>query len=44
MGLLHEVSAFLEHGFGVRVMSAFPSPLGLGLFQLVDVVWRENLT
>jgi hypothetical protein len=43
MGLLHEVSAFLEHDFGVRVMLAFPSPLGLGLFQLEDVVQRENL-
>jgi hypothetical protein len=43
MGLLHEVSAFLEHDFGVRVMLAFPSPLVLGLFQLEDAVQCENL-
>jgi hypothetical protein len=43
MGLLHKVSAFLEHDFGIRVMSSFPSPLGLGLFQLEDVVRCENL-
>lgn len=41
--LLHEVVAFLQHEFPVRVISAFPSPLGLGLFQLENPIQRETL-
>jgi len=41
--LLHEVVAFLQHEFPVRVVSAFPSPLGLGLFQLENPIKRETL-
>jgi len=41
--LLQEVTDFLQHEFPVRVLSAFPSPLGLGLFQFENPVQRECL-
>jgi len=41
--LLHEVVAFLQHEFPVRVISTFLSPLGLGLFQLENPIQRETL-
>lgn len=37
------MSVFLEHDFPVWVVSAFPSPLGLGRFQFEDTTQRENL-
>lgn len=42
-GLLHDVREFLEHDFYVRVVSAYPSPLGLGLFQFENPVQCEEL-
>lgn len=41
--LLQDVSEFLEEQFPVRVLSAFPSPLGWGLFQLENPTQRNNL-
>ena len=41
--IIHEVVAFLQHEFPVRVVSAFPSPLGLGLFQFENPIQRECL-
>ena len=41
--LLHEVFDFLQQDFPVRVLSAFPSPLGLGLYQFESQVQRESL-
>ena len=41
--LLQEVADFLQHEFPVRAFSAFPSPLGLGLFQFENLVQRECL-
>ena len=34
---------FLQQDFPVRVLSAFPSPLGLGLYQFESQVQRESL-
>ncbi|CAO1939557.1 unnamed protein product [Urochloa humidicola] len=41
--LLNDVSEMLEHDFPVRVVSSFPSPLGLGLFQFDSPVQRQTL-
>ena len=41
--LLEEVSEFLQQEYPVRVISAFPSPLGLGLFQFENPIKRELL-
>jgi hypothetical protein len=41
--LLQQVSEFLEQAFGVNVVSIFPSPLGLGLFQFENPIHREEL-
>ena len=41
--LIHHVSAFLQQNFPVRVASAFPSPFGLGLFELEDPIQRACL-
>ena len=41
--LLHEVVDFRQQEFPVRVLSAFPSPLGLGLYQFESQVQRECL-
>lgn len=41
--LIHEVVAMIHHDFPVRVVTAFPSPLGLGLFELESTVQRSAL-
>ncbi|CAO2144477.1 unnamed protein product [Urochloa humidicola] len=41
--LIQDLSEFLEDEFPVRVVSAFPSPLGLGLFQFESPVQRQTL-
>ena len=41
--LIHDVVHFLQQDFPVRVLSAFPSPLGLGLFQFEDQIQRQRL-
>ncbi|CAN6216800.1 unnamed protein product [Urochloa humidicola] len=41
--LIQDVSEMLEQDFPVRVVSAFPSPLGLGLFQFEMPVQRQIL-
>jgi hypothetical protein len=41
--LLHDISEFLEEQFPVRILSAFPSPLGLGLFQFENPIQRNSL-
>ena len=41
--MIHHVSAFLQHEFSVRVVSAFPSPFGLGLFEFEDPIQRACL-
>ncbi|CAN6164029.1 unnamed protein product [Urochloa humidicola] len=43
INLIQDVSDFLEDEFPVRVVSAFPSPLGLGLFQFDSPVQRQIL-
>ena len=42
-GRLEEVTEFLQQEFLVRVISAFPSPLGLGLFEFDNQIQREVL-
>ena len=41
--IIYDVVHFLQQEFPVRVVSAFPSPLGLGLFQFDDPIQRERL-
>ncbi|CAO2144855.1 unnamed protein product [Urochloa humidicola] len=41
--LIQDVSEFLEDEFPVRVVSGYPSPLGLGLFQFDNPVQRQVL-
>ncbi|CAO2150252.1 unnamed protein product [Urochloa humidicola] len=41
--IIEDVAETLEHDFPVRVVSSFPSPLGLGLFQLESPVQRQAL-
>ncbi|RLN35671.1 hypothetical protein C2845_PM03G28780 [Panicum miliaceum] len=41
--LIRDVTEAIEDDFLVRVVSAFPSPLGLGLFQLESPVQRQVL-
>jgi hypothetical protein len=41
--IIQDVVAFLQQNFPMRVVSAFPSPLGLGLFQFEDPIQRERL-
>lgn len=36
--LIHEIVAMLQHDFLVRIVTAFPSPLGLGLFEFESIV------
>jgi hypothetical protein len=38
--ILHDVIEMLEQDFPVGVVSAFPSSLGLGLFQFESVIQR----
>jgi hypothetical protein len=42
-GLLHQVSEFLDQNFHVHVLSSYPSPMGLGLFQFENPIQREEL-
>lgn len=41
--IIEEVTEMLVHDFPVRVVNAFPSPLGLGLFQFESTVQRTTL-
>jgi len=41
--IIHDVVHFLQQEFLVRVVSAFPSPLGLGLFKFDDPIQRQRL-
>ena len=42
-GFLEEISEFQQQEFPVRINSAFPSPLGLGLFEFGSQLQREVL-
>ena len=42
-GLLEEIVEFLQLQFLVRVVSAFPSPFGIGLFEFQNPVQRACL-
>lgn len=41
--IIHEVRHMIQHDFPIRVRSAFPSPLGLGLFEFDSTVQRQIL-
>lgn len=41
--LIGDVMEMLEHEFLVRVVTAFPSPLGLGLFEFGSAIQRRAL-
>ncbi|CAN6359072.1 unnamed protein product [Urochloa humidicola] len=41
--ILEDVTEVLQQDFPVRVVSSFPSPLGLGLFQFENPVQRQTL-
>lgn len=41
--IILEVREMLEHDFPMRIVTAFPSPLGLGLFELENPVQRTTL-
>ena len=41
--LIDDIVDFLQDPFPVRVVSAFPSPFGVGLFQLQNPVQRACL-
>lgn len=41
--LIHDVVAMLEHDFPVRLVSVWPSTLGLGLFEFESTLQRATL-